>query len=79
MASNNKFMVRLLSSVTPELLFAVGWLSIGLLFLAVVITHQKRINRRNFRGEGDGSHKAPDVTPRRLGQEQPSRPKKLQP
>ncbi len=79
MAPNNKFMVKLLSGVTPELVFALGWASIGVFFLAVVIAHQRKVTRRNFRGLDDGQKRPPSVTPRRFGAEKASPPKKLLP
>jgi hypothetical protein len=79
MHPNNKFMVRLLSGLTPELLFILGWGSIAMLFLVVVAMHQRKVTRRNFRASNDDRKSPPRVDTRSLSAGKPGLPKKLVP
>lgn len=53
MQGNQKFLVRLLHDVSHTQMFFLLWTAIVILFVGLIFGYQKKMSRRNFRGEED--------------------------
>ncbi len=64
--TRGKFLIQLMSGFSkPQVLFLV-WFLIVAFFLALIASFYKKVNRRNFREDGDGPKVR--VDPRRLSE-----------
>lgn len=75
MASSDKYLVHLLSSIDSKHLFGLVWVGIGAFFVSLFYLNYRKATRRNFRGPEEIGVR-PRVDLRQLPDNRPKLPQK---